>query len=218
MKTSRIPISICLLSGLLIVGKTALAAEASVEAGVNVTATVKLPYGVDEVLKLSRAKIGEDVIVSYVQSSGTVYQLTPKDILYLRDQGVSEHVISAMLDQRRPAEATSYGQPSASAGVPTPEAAPQGPAYSGGEAPSYAPPVEEVQAPVSTLHIIPYYSTSYLYRPYTVYSYPYPYPVYRTYGAPCYRSYGYCGSVRYYAPSVTFRFGGGRGHFHSFHR
>src|SRR5579859_7913248 len=67
-------------------------------------APVKLPYGVEDVLKLSRAQVGEDVILNYVQSSGTVYTLSPKEIIYLKEQGVSEKVMNAMLDQRKRVE------------------------------------------------------------------------------------------------------------------
>src|SRR5438128_4692372 len=70
---------------------------------VAANATVKLPYGVDDVLKLSRAKVNEDIIQSYIQNSGTIYNLGPNDIVYLRDQGVSDRVLNAMLDQRKKA-------------------------------------------------------------------------------------------------------------------
>src|SRR5438552_13472071 len=59
---------------------------------VSATATVKLPYGVADVLKLNRGKVSDEIIVTYVQSSGTVYNLSPQDIVYLRDQGVSDRV------------------------------------------------------------------------------------------------------------------------------
>ena len=56
----------------------------------------KLPYGVDDVLKLSRAQISEDITLNYVRNSGTIYNLAPKDIVYLRNEGVSDKVISTM--------------------------------------------------------------------------------------------------------------------------
>ena len=45
---------------------------------------VKLPYGAEDVLKLSRAQVSEDVILNYVHNSGTIYNLGPNDIVYLR--------------------------------------------------------------------------------------------------------------------------------------
>src|SRR3954463_13055858 len=68
--------------------------QAVVSAQVNVP---HLPYGVDDVLKLTHAKVGEDVVVAFVQNSGIGYSLRANDIVYLRDQGVSDHVISVML-------------------------------------------------------------------------------------------------------------------------
>src|ERR1700747_3452336 len=61
----------------------------------------KVPYGVAEVLKLSRAHVGEDIISSYIQNSGTVYNLGPSDIVYLKEQGVSEGIVNQKLDQRK---------------------------------------------------------------------------------------------------------------------
>ena len=52
----------------------------------SATAPAKLPYGVDEVLKLSRAQISEDITLNYVQNSGTIYNLSAKDIVYLRNK------------------------------------------------------------------------------------------------------------------------------------
>src|SRR5436189_986346 len=65
----------------------------------------KLPFGVEDVLKLSRANISEDIILNYVQNSGTIYNLGPQDLVHLRDQGVSDHVLNAMLNQRKVVEA-----------------------------------------------------------------------------------------------------------------
>ncbi len=64
-------------------------------------AEAKLPYGVADVLKLSRAQVGDEITLTYIQNSGTIYNLGPKDIVYLRDQGVSDRVINTMLDQRK---------------------------------------------------------------------------------------------------------------------
>jgi hypothetical protein len=56
---------------------------------------------VDDVLKLSRAQVGEDVTISYIQNSGIAYNLGPNDIVYLKNQGVSDRVVNAMLDERK---------------------------------------------------------------------------------------------------------------------
>jgi len=61
----------------------------------------RLPYGVGDVLSLCRARISEDVIVTYIRNSGTAYTLGPREIVYLRDEGVSDRVITVMMDQRK---------------------------------------------------------------------------------------------------------------------
>lgn len=174
----------------------------------------KLPYGVEDVLKLSRAQIGEDVILNYVQSSGTIYNLSPKEIVYLRDQGVSEKVISTMIDQRKRVEmAAQAAAAPVTTGVATaPEVAnaPMAP-YAGTvpAAPGYADQSATyaeapLTPPASTAYVIPYSGASYAY--YGPSYYPYPY---------------YCGPAYYggwYGPSVAIGFGfGGRGGFHGGH-
>jgi hypothetical protein len=170
-----------------------------------VTAPTKLPYGVEDVLKLSRAQVGEEVILNYVQSSGTIYNLTPKEIVYLKEQGVSEKVINAMLDQRKRVEMAAQ-----STAAPAPAVAPNTPDNSAVQGPNAAPgaPVYAEQnatyaeapltPPASSVYVIPYSAGYPYYAPYA-YSYPY-------YGG-------------WYGPSVSlgFRFGGhgyyGRGYY-----
>jgi hypothetical protein len=167
----------------------------------NDAAVVKLPYGADDVLKLSRAQVSEDVTLNFIRNSGTIYNLAPKDIVYLRNEGVSDRVINTMLDQRKnvPAEIAAQTAPA------TAPAAPQTPAYpdpnaaaaaqaSAQYAPSYvqAAPVyvqpEPTYAPASTVYVIPDSSPRY----YPYYSGGYPY---------------------YYGPSVVFGFGYGGGYY-----
>jgi hypothetical protein len=157
---------------------------------------VKLPYGVEDVLKLSRAQVNEDVILTYIRNTGTIYNLAPKDIVYLRNQGVSDRVVNAMQDQRKnvPAELAAQTPP------PSTAAAPQAPVTSdanAGAAPQYAPAYvqaaptyvapQPTYEPASTLYVIPY--------PYAGYRYPGYYP------------YSYGGYYGYGGPSVVFGFG-----------
>jgi hypothetical protein len=120
-------------------------------------APAKLPYGVADVLKLTHAQVSEEVVLHYVLNSGTVYNLGAKDIVYLRNQGVSDRVLTTMMNQRNRVAEESAEQAAAQAAVPVPVyadaagmAAP--PLY----APAYVepPPVEE-PAP-STVYVIPY--------------------------------------------------------------
>ena len=51
----------------------------------EVAPPVKLPYGVDDIVKLSRSQVNEEIIIKYIQNSDTIYTLTPKEIVYLRE-------------------------------------------------------------------------------------------------------------------------------------
>ena len=168
------------------------------------SAPVKLPYGVEDVLKLSRAQVSEDVTLNFFRNSGTIYNLAPKDIVYLRNEGVSDRVVNAMLDQRKnvPAETAAQSAP------PSAPVAPQAPVYPGANdaaaaqasaqyAPTYVQPApvyvepQPTDVPTSTVYVIPYYSSGYSY-------------------ANCYPYY-YGGYYRSCGPSVVFGFGYGNG-------
>ncbi len=175
---------------------------------------VKLPYGAEDVLKLSRAQVGEEVTLNFIRNSGTIYNLAPKDIVYLRNEGVSDRVINTMLDQRKnvPAEAATQAAlantapaPSApvSSGAIAAPARQYAPTYVQ-QAPVYVQP-QPISAPASTLHVIPY--------PYSGYRYPgwnpYYYGSYYRYGGPSVvLGFGYCGGGYWGAPCRGY-YGGG---------
>ncbi|HSH94157.1 MAG TPA: DUF6600 domain-containing protein, partial [Roseimicrobium sp.] len=76
--------------------------------------------GLEEIIKLAQARVGDDVILAYIERSGIVYNPTVDEIVYLNDLGVSESVISALV--RR---SSSSPQPAAIAvAAPAPVAAP----------------------------------------------------------------------------------------------
>jgi len=168
------------------------------------SASSKLPYGVEDVLKLSRAQISDDIVLNYIHNSGTIYNLGPQEIVYLRNQGVSDRVINAMLDQRKLVTETA----AQTAPVPIPTAAPVEPAIqTAPEAAAVAPDYAQVApqaAPASSVYVIP--------SPAANLYYGYYYPYYSYYGP-----YGY-----YYRPysgpyvSFGFRYGG-YGYWHGGH-
>ncbi len=140
----------------------------------------QLPYGVADVLKLAHAKVGDSTIIAFVQSSRSQYGLGASEILYLKDQGVSEPVIAAMLQNgKNVSPATTPPAPAVAENPPAPA--------------TYAPPaptyVQNVpaQASASSVYVIPNPPPTYVYSDY----------YYPTYG-------GYYG---YYFPPVTFSFG-----------
>lgn len=119
-----------------------------------------LPFGVEQVLKLSRAGLSEDLILKYIEGASTVYQLEPEHLIYLRDQGVSDRVIAAMLEQRLkpppnpPAAAPTASAPSAGARAEPDPNCPLHCPCCGRFMYSCVGPWR----PLSTLHIIPYTS------------------------------------------------------------
>jgi hypothetical protein len=143
----------------------------------TVTAPIpQLAYGVLPILQLAQAKVSEDTIMAYIKNSGNSYGLNADQIIYLRQQGISDVVITTMLNQPRPAmaaasPATPAPQPSASA------------AYNGQVATAtVAPAVTYVQgAPDSIYYSQPYY-----------YDQPYYYPGYAWY-PPVSFSFGWYG-------------------------
>ena len=168
---------------------------------VTVSAPAKLPYGVDDVLKLSHAQISDDIILHYIQGSGTIYNLTPKEIVYLRDQGVSEKVITAMLNQRKQVEMAAQNAPAPVTQIQNAPTVADAPSVADAGVAQQAPTYTEgavtapLTPPASSAYVIPY-GGSY-YAPYTYYD-----------------PYWYGG---WYGPSVVFGFGG-RGFFgHHFH-
>ena len=130
-----------------------------------------MSYGVAQVLKLEQAKVGDSVIVNYVQSSGVTYDLKADEIVYLKEQGLSDDVLNAMMNQRTSlaGSAQTAAAPSAPASPPT--ASPS--ANTSQTATAAAPSVTYIQqqpAQSSTVYVVPtsptYYYTSPAYYPY----------------------------------------------------
>ena len=209
-QTSRM----CLFASLGAAALVALVATAQTPAPSTTTtstpaptdsAPVKLPYGAEDILKLSRAQVGEDVTLNFIHNSGTIYNLAPKDIVYLHNEGVSDRVISAMLDQRKNVAAGIAAQtapPSVPATSPAPvyqdpnaaaaaQASAQYAQTYAQPAPVYVQP-QPTYAPASSVYVMPYSSPDY---PYYYGGYP----------------YYYGGYPYYYGPSVAFGFGFGGG-------
>jgi hypothetical protein len=149
-----------------------------------------LAYGVPQILKLAQAKVTDDVIIAYIHNSGNSYGLDADQIIYLRQQGISDKVMTTMLAQPRPAfvPAPTAPAPVNSYPVQTPGAYPQ------------PTPAYDQTAPASSVYVIPnnqiYYSTwyPYYYYPYVTYSYGWC----GGYHGNCYYRGGYCGAGYYH--------------------
>jgi hypothetical protein len=125
--------------------------------------------GVSDIVKLNQAKVGDATIISYIQNSGNSYNLTADQIISLRQQGISDAVITAMLNQPKPAAVP--------AAVPTPATpAPQPVAPDNTAVTSTAtqPAITYVQAQQPSVTYIQTVPT-YYYQPY------YPAPAYYGY-------------------------------------
>lgn len=88
---------------------------------------------VRQVLKLSGAQMGDDVIVAYIKNSGKSFNLSAEDLVYLKSQGLSQPVITALL-QAKPSST-----PNAAPPTPPPSAVPPPPAQ-GQSVPPPTPP------------------------------------------------------------------------------
>lgn len=164
------------LSAPNIFGQNTIATPGDTASAAATTAPVPaLTPAMQQVLQLSQAKIGDSTIIAYVQNSGTVYGLDAPQIVYLKQQGVSEPVINAMLNQR----AAVAAQAAAQAQTPPPNNAQYSTPASASSVITVAQPA--TPAP-STTYIVPdtqtynynTWAAPYYYYPYTYY-YPYPY-------------------------------------------
>ena len=119
MKTQIFPIPLVAIAGLALFGSFAMSAaeqdsstpattpNVSVTASTSAGSSVQLSSGVPEVLKLARSNVNNDTIVAFVGNSKKTYNLSANEIVYLRQQGVSDRVLTAMLDQRMTSPETS---------------------------------------------------------------------------------------------------------------
>jgi hypothetical protein len=62
----------------------------------------KLPDSVAQVVQLAQAKLGDDTIIAFIKNSSGNYALDAGQIVCLRQQGVSDAVITTMLNQPKP--------------------------------------------------------------------------------------------------------------------
>ena len=114
------------------------------------TTPANLSPDLQEIVKFAQAKMTDDVILAYIKNSGKAYSLSGDDMIYLSSQGVSQPVISALLQTKNaapapaPAVAPTPAPPPASAQVPPPSLAP---APSPAPAPVYAPAPAPAPAP-----------------------------------------------------------------------
>ena len=135
-------------------------ARAQVPATATSTPAPSLAGNVSQILKLFQANVGDDLLIAFIKNSGAGYGLTADQIIYLRQQGVSDPVLMAMLNQPRPAAGVTR------LAAPAPAVPPEYYAAQPPPAPA-APPVTYVQTvPDTADYSPPYYSPDYYHPPY----------------------------------------------------
>jgi hypothetical protein len=109
-------------------------------------AVPNLPPGVNDVVKLTKAGLSEDVILAQVKNTGAGYNLSADQLIYLTQAGVSQNVIKALIANApaspAPAMANNPPQPFAPPSpmppiAPPPMVAPPGDATAPAVAPTY---------------------------------------------------------------------------------
>jgi hypothetical protein len=174
------------ITAVLILAARNVPAQDSTSTSAAQTAPVQLSYGVSQIIQLSKAKVNDDTIVNYIRNSGSSYGMDASQIVYLKQQGVSDTVINTMLNQPRSA-AQAAPQPAYPAASSPATVVAQSAVTYGQTTPTYVPS--------STVYVIPDTQTYRYYNSYyPSYGYYYPY-----YGGWCY-------------PSVSFSFGFGGGY------
>ena len=151
-----------LLAKLAVVVGAGLVLSSSVAQAQYNASAPQLAYGVSQILQLEQAKVSDDTIVAYIKNSGNSYGLTADQIVYLKKQGVSDTVMTAMLNQPKPA-AVAY-TPTA----PAPEPVAPTVNYAPVPTTTVAPTVTYVQAapaPAYNYYAQPYYYPSYAWFP-----------------------------------------------------
>lgn len=141
-------------------------------------APVQLSYGASQIVQLARAKVSDDTIIAYIHSSGHTYGLDADQIIYLRQQGISDAIVNAMLSQPKIAPAQPVTEPDNSYTAPASTADTQASPQNTTPATVASPVTTYVQAaPPSTVYVLPnnppYYYSTYA-QPYYSYGWPYP--------------------------------------------
>lgn len=151
------------LVGMLVVAalsgfaQTAEVAGAGAPQQVQAAAPASLSPNAAEVLKLASSGVGDDVVLAFVQNSQLRFNLSADDVLYLRDVGVTEPVITAMLNHDN---AMSAQEPQSPPTQYAPTATEQAPA----PAPAQPAPASQVVAPAPTYVSSPPEDVGYFYN------------------------------------------------------
>ena len=148
---------------------------------------------VDDILRLHGAGLADDIIISEIVVTNTIFDLDVDEILRLQEAGVSENLLQFMIDTARPDTATSTSGEETAA---PPDTADTGSAESGDEQHAYVTEEPSTHFYVGLNWGYPSWWYGYYWHDYWYYDYAY-YPWYVSWSYPCgswYPSwyYGYC--------------------------
>src|ERR1039458_8167792 len=88
IKPKRLMALICLVAGLV---------WAMTASNCLAQTTPTLPPGVQDVIKLVKAGLGEEVVLAHIKNTGATYTLSADQIIYVHQQGVSENEMKALM-------------------------------------------------------------------------------------------------------------------------
>jgi hypothetical protein len=71
--------------------------EARIAAATAAAAPVQGPLGVTDIVQMAQSHISDGVIISQIRSTGSVFNLSANDTIWLKQQGVSDVVVQEML-------------------------------------------------------------------------------------------------------------------------
>ena len=71
------------------------------------------PMGLQEVASMAQQQISDGLIINQIRSTGTTYNLGKDEILYLKQQGVSDAVVAEMQSRRTVVQVVQPGYPRA---------------------------------------------------------------------------------------------------------
>jgi hypothetical protein len=112
-------------------------------------AVPSLPPGVQDVVKLAKAGLSEDVVLTYIKNAGASYNLSADQLIYLQSQSVTQNEIKALLgagSSSLPAPAPVVARPAPAPLATTQVAAPAAPQYASAPVASEPPPAAAVPA------------------------------------------------------------------------
>jgi hypothetical protein len=122
----------------IVIAAVCLSAGVYCDAQAPATNPPNLSPDLQEVVTLSTEQMGEEVITNYIKSTGKSYQLTADQIIYLKNQGVSSAVLSALIQTA-----------SAGSAIPAPA-----PVVATADPPSMTPPNAPAPAPTAAPNVV----------------------------------------------------------------